>query len=256
MEVVELEAQQATIAAEDSPLTASTSSIRSQQRLLPEQSPEVEPPEPLQEIITEQPNPPEVIHSEPVTHQNETSQGIESVEEQLIPQKVMSPQPASRDEESQLRNENSASAQSITFGEDQSVYFQSLNYDPEAGYDPCREWLRLITGLVSMVIAIVTVYPIHLGVDCYLDQYKDGDIDLSQCKNLFKIEYSITTLAVSVVLEAFMIFLFIYSCRHEFCGVKRDYKHGLLFCSPLRSKSPVVYPMSTENTKLTPKLIY
>lgn len=116
------------------------------------------------------------------------------------------------------------------------------DYVEGADYDPCREWLRMITAIVCVACAVGAVYPIHLGVDCYFDNFHDGVVDLTRCKKLFSIEYSLTVLAVAVLVELFMLAVFIYSCRHEFCGVKRRYKTGLLCCGKQRPASAKVYP--------------
>lgn len=119
------------------------------------------------------------------------------------------------------------------------------DYNEEAEYDACREWLRLLAAIASIIMAAVAVYPIHLGVECYLDLNEDVKIDLAQCKNILNIEISMTLLISAAVMEVIMLTLFFYSCRHEFCGVKRKYTSGLLCCGGRsRSVSPVTYPLS------------
>jgi len=102
----------------------------------------------------------------------------------------------------------------------------SIDY-VEADYDPCREWLRLITAVTAILLGLAAVYPIHLGVDCYLDS-ADEVVDLKQCKNIFNIEFSMSLMVGACVVELVMVMLFFYACRHEFCCVKRKYKRPLI----------------------------
>lgn len=121
-----------------------------------------------------------------------------------------------------------------------------LDYVESADYDPCREWLRMVAAIVFVILGAVAIYPIHLGVECYFDNFQDGVIDLTKCKNLFSIEYSMTVLAVSVGTEIAMIALFFYTCRHEFCGVKRRYKTSFLCCGSHQTGSSTVHPFPNK----------
>ena len=134
---------------------------------------------------------------------------------------------------------SAVSDETLAIGDNEDDFIAGQHdYSVDAEYDPCREWLRLLAAFTSLVVGIIAVYPIHLGVDCYMDNFDNEVIDLTQCKNLFNIPYSLTVLGVAVLTEAICLFLFFFSCRHEFCGVKRRYKTGLM-CCPSRPNSRV-----------------
>ena len=117
------------------------------------------------------------------------------------------------------------------------------DYVESADYDPCREWLRLMVAFICLGIAAGAIYPIHLGVECFLDNHIDGTLNLSHCEPLFSVEYSLSILVGAVVIELITLFLFFYACRHEFCGVKRRYQTGLCSGGDGRPRSPAVHPM-------------
>jgi len=125
---------------------------------------------------------------------------------------------------------------------------EEYGYEADSQYDPCREWLMLLIAVVAGVVAIVAGYPIHLGVECYFHNIDIEGATLQQCKNIFNIEISVTLLVSSVIIEILMIALFLFACRHEFCGVKRKYKTSILLCKPCRRPSQSVYPEYTFET--------
>lgn len=130
------------------------------------------------------------------------------------------------------------------------------DYNAEAEYDSCREWLRLLVAFAAMVLAMGAAYPIKLGIDCYRDNSVDGKVDLTECKDLFTVPYSLTVLAVALGVELAMILLFFYTCRHEFCGRKRKYTTGLLFCTG-KSSTVTVYPSpSPHKAAPEPSILY
>lgn len=100
-------------------------------------------------------------------------------------------------------------------------------YNESANYDPCREWLRLLVATVSLIAAAVAVYPLHIAVECYFDNTIADRADLVHCQNLLNLEVSVTILVAALIIEGAMIVTFCFACRHEFLGVRRDYKRPI-----------------------------
>lgn len=138
--------------------------------------------------------------------------------------------------------ESSLSTKTLDIDDDDFIVGK-VDYSMDAEYDPCREWLRLLTALVSLCVGVVAVYPIHLGIDCYFDNLDNETIDLEACTNLFNIPYSLTVLGVAIAAEVVCLILFFFACRHEFFGVKRKYKTGLLCCQGGSTSRAAVTPI-------------
>lgn len=98
------------------------------------------------------------------------------------------------------------------------------NRSHEHDYDPCREYLRLIAAVVCAIACVVLVYPMVVGVGCYNTDYdSDGKIGFLECKQLASPTVALALIIAPAIVEIFLLMLFFYACRHEFCCRKRHY---------------------------------